>query len=117
MYLFRKKETNMSARRLPESNNSPAHRSTAANPSRSRAGPYDAGGPNIQKIIGAALMIIGALYACYNAAEGFSWLLNLVFDHFGLIALSATINFVFWTIIVFPIGGFIANGICGFVAV
>ena len=57
-------------------------------------------------------MAVGAIFTLYGAGSGLSTLIRVSLDHFGLVILASTINFVFWTIVVFPIGGLIANTLC-----
>lgn len=67
---------------------------------------------NFKKIVGGALMALGAVFTLYGAGSGLSTLIRVSLDHFGLVVLTSTINFIFWTIVVFPIGGLIANTLC-----
>ena len=69
-------------------------------------------GKDLKKIVGVALMGVGAAFSLYGAGSGVATLIRVSLDHFGLVFLGSTINFIFWTIIGFPIGGMIANTLC-----
>jgi hypothetical protein len=69
-------------------------------------------GKKFEKIIGPALIAIGVIFSLYAAGSGVSTLIRASLDHFGLVFLAGTINFIFWTIVVFPIGGVISNTLC-----
>ncbi len=72
---------------------------------------------NFKKIVGGDLMAVGAVFTLYGAGSGLSTLIRVSLDHFGLVILTSTINFIFWTIVLFPIGGLIANTACALGAV
>jgi hypothetical protein len=67
---------------------------------------------DLKKIAGAALMAVGAIFTLYGAGSGLSTLIRVSLDNFGLVVLASTINFIFWTFVIFPIGGLIANTAC-----
>jgi len=84
---------------------------------RSNSSLWGGGLPNpsrkdLKKIVGIALMAVGAIFTLYGAGAGLSTLLRVSLDNFGLVFLASTINFIFWTLVVFPVGGFIANTLC-----
>ncbi len=96
-----------------------SHRSSATDRSSrpfhgytSSSGPGRKPDKGLQKIIGIALMSVGAIFTLYGAGSGVSKLIEVSLNHFGLLCVAGTINFVFWTVIVFPIGGLIANAVC-----
>ena len=80
--------------------------------------PYSGGGSSspsgkdLKKIAGIALMAVGALFTLYGAGSGLSTLVSVSLDNFGLVFLAGTINFIFWTVVIFPVGGLIANTLC-----
>jgi len=80
--------------------------------------PYGGGGPSgpsgkdLKKIAGMALMAVGAIFTLYGAGSGLSTLVRVSLDNFGLVFLAGTINFIFWTVVIFPVGGLIANTLC-----
>ncbi|MBS0648044.1 MAG: hypothetical protein JSS10_02325 [Verrucomicrobia bacterium] len=84
-------------------------------PYRPYGGPSSPGIPNrdLKKIIGGSMMLVGSLFALYGAGKGLSKLVSVALDNFGLLCVAGTINFIFWTILFFPVGGFVANGLCG----
>lgn len=87
--------------------------STPSYPSvRGSSDPYRKPPPHIQKIIGASMMLVGALFTFYGAGAGISKLVSVSLDNFGLLCVAGTINFVFWTVVIFPFGGLIANSLC-----
>ncbi|HEY5235012.1 MAG TPA: hypothetical protein VIJ14_02440 [Rhabdochlamydiaceae bacterium] len=69
-------------------------------------------GKDLKRIVGFALMAVGALFTLYGAGSGLSTLVRVSLDNFGLVFLAGTINFIFWTVVIFPIGGLIANTLC-----
>ncbi len=77
-----------------------------------RGGPSGPSSRDIKKIVGIALMGVGTIFAVYGAGSGLSTLVRVSLDNFGLVCIAGTINFIFWTFVVFPIGGIIANTIC-----
>jgi hypothetical protein len=69
-------------------------------------------GRDVRRLAGAVIMAVGALYAMYKAGSGLSRLVTVCLDNFGSVLLAGTINFIVWTILVFPIGGLVANTLC-----
>lgn len=69
-------------------------------------------GKDFKKIIGVALMAVGALFTLYGAGSGLSTLIRVSLNNFGLVFLTSTISFIFWTIVMPPIGGLVVNGLC-----
>ena len=95
--------------------------SHGARPTGSRApyhDPYSGGGSSgpsgkdLKKIIGAALMAVGALFTLYGAGSGLSTLVRVSLDNFGTVCILGLINFIFWSLFLTPIGGLVANGVC-----
>src|ERR1700733_15702931 len=80
--------------------------------------PYDGGGPsgpsgkNLKKIVGIALMAVGALFTLYGAGSGLSLLVSKSLDNFGTVCILGLVNFIFWSCFLTPIGGLLANGVC-----
>ncbi len=89
--------------------------SVAGQPYRAPRGssdPYRRPNRDIQKIIGASLVVVGGLFTLYGAGAGISKLVEVSLNNFGLLCLTGTINFVFWTCFAPPFGGLVANGLC-----
>jgi hypothetical protein len=63
---------------------------------------------NLQKIVGAGLAGVGAIFILYGAGSGVSKLIEVSLNNFGLVFF--TISFIFWTAVCFPLGGCIVNG-------
>ena len=85
-------------------------------PSRSGA----SSGPtsrDIKKVIGIALMGVGAIFALYGAGSGLSTLVSVTLNNFGLVCIAGIANFIFWSIFFTPLGGLLANTVCGACAV
>jgi hypothetical protein len=80
--------------------------------------PYSGGGhsglsgKDLKKIVGVALMAVGAVFTLYGAGSGLSTLVRVSLDNFGLVFLASTINFIFWIVVIIPVGGLIANSLC-----
>ncbi len=90
-----------------------AHRSHQSDPySYGGGGSSGPSGKDVRKIAGIMIMAVGALFTLYGAGSGLSTLVRVSLDNFGLVFLAGTINCIFWTIVVFPVGGIIANGLC-----
>lgn len=90
----------------------PAARHPYHSSARGSSDPYRRPNRDIQKIIGASLVVVGGLFTLYGAGAGVSKLVEVSLNNFGLLCLTGTINFIFWTIIAFPFGGLVANGLC-----
>ena len=80
--------------------------------------PYGGGGPSgpsgkdLKRIVGAALMAVGALFTLYGAGSGLSALVRVSLDNFGTVCIVGIVNFIFWSCFLTPIGGLLANGVC-----
>jgi hypothetical protein len=90
----------------------PAPREPYHPPARGSSDPYRRPNTDIQKIIGAALAVVGGLFTLYGAGAGISKLVDVSLNNFGLLCIAGTINFVFWTCLAFPWGGLVANSLC-----
>ncbi len=77
-----------------------------------KGGSSEPSGKDLKKIIGGALMAVGAVFTLYGAGSGLSTLIRVSLDNFGLVLLTSTINFIFWTFVIFPLGGLIVNTLC-----
>lgn len=69
-------------------------------------------GRDLKKIVGAALMVVGALFTLYGAASGLWSLLRVSLDNFGTVCILGLINFIFWSCVATPLGGLVANALC-----
>jgi hypothetical protein len=74
-------------------------------------------GKDLKRIVGGALMAVGAIFILYGAGSGLSTLIRMSLDHFGLVFLSSTISFIFWTIMLPPLGGIAVNAASALAAV
>ena len=81
-------------------------------PARGSSDPYRRPNRDIQKIIGASLMAVGAIFTLYGAGAGISKLVSVALNNFGLLCLTSIINFIFWSFIVSPLGALAINGLC-----
>ncbi|HEX2580284.1 MAG TPA: hypothetical protein VHK67_07780 [Rhabdochlamydiaceae bacterium] len=87
-------------------------------PTNDRLRPYDSrdfsgpSGKDIRKIAGVVIIAVGVLFTLYGAGSGLSKLVSVSLDHFGLVLLTSTISFIFWSIVATPIGALIVNGCC-----
>jgi hypothetical protein len=80
------------------------HRSSSEANSSFPANPYF----KIQKVIGVALMLVGAVFSLYCGTSGIAKLISITGDHFGMLCIAGVINFIFWTLVavpIFPFGG------------
>ena len=67
-------------------------------------------GPDLKKIAGISLGLVGAVFTLYGAGSGVAKLINVSLNNFGLVFVSSTISFIFWTCVFFPLGGALVNG-------
>jgi hypothetical protein len=84
---------------------------------RSNSSLWGGGLPNpsrkdLKKIVGIALMAVGAVFTLYGAGSGLSTLIRVSLDNFGAVCIVSLANFIFWSIFLTPIGGLLANGVC-----
>ena len=67
-------------------------------------------GPDLKKIAGISLGLVGAAFTLYGAGSGVAKLIEVSLNNFGLVFVSSTISFIFWTCVIFPVGGVLVNG-------
>jgi hypothetical protein len=84
---------------------------------RSNSSLWGGGLPNpsrkdLRKIVGIALMAVGAIFTLYGAGSGLSTLIRVSLDNFGAVCIVSLANFIFWSIFLTPLGGLLANGVC-----
>ena len=74
--------------------------------------PSDPSRFNFKKIVGAALMLIGALFILYGVSSGLRIWADVIMDNRGLVLMAGLVNFIFWSILLTPLVGLLANGVC-----
>ena len=81
-------------------------------PSNRAIGGFPPSKPDLkfQKMAGGALAAAGAIFTLYGAGSGVTKLIEISLNHFGLVFVSSTISFIFWTVVIFPMGGLLVNG-------
>ena len=62
------------------------------------------------EIAGISLGLVGAAFTLDGAGSGVAKLIEVSLNNFGLVFVSSTISFIFWTCVIFPVGGVLVNG-------
>ncbi|HUD01371.1 MAG TPA: hypothetical protein VMR37_03530 [Rhabdochlamydiaceae bacterium] len=65
---------------------------------------------DLQRVIGGALMLVGAIFTLYGAGSGLSTLVSISLDNFGLLCLTGIISCIFFSCIATPLGALLING-------